>query len=201
MRIVVDMDGVLCDFASNILRHWNSSHGTQFTPDDIKTWDMKTLLGQDSDPWITKTMSKPEFFRELKALPGAIDGLLKLQTAGHQVKIVTHVSKGVYNAYDGKRAWIEENIPWFDPHDICFYTRKEEIDGEMIIDDAPHNILNWLKVRGHAIVMDSPWNKDLGYLPNDRPYTRLYRAYTWRDVLHFVEEVDYQRYKASTNRG
>ena len=204
MRVLVDMDGVLCDLITPMLQGWHETGGPLYAASDVTDWDLKKIFKHpNAGGWITEFLSRPALFPSLKPLSGAIDGLLRLQTAGHQVLIVTHVSRDVTNAFDGKRQWVSTHIPWFDLHDLCFCTRKEIIDGDVLIDDARHNIEAWTGEGKTAIIMDQPWNRGMGEVGfgwDTRDGLRnAHRPYDWRDVQHIVEQLDYERYNRERN--
>lgn len=206
MRIVVDMDEVLCQFVGKVLKRWNAINGTKFSREDITAWRMENILGNDilgrtAEGLIDEWMSEPGFYEDLEPVEGAIDGLQKLMDDGHDIVICTSVPEVAIHAYDGKRKWMRRNFPRWSMKNFIACSRKGLIAGDVFIDDGPHNIRDWCAAgkRG-AFVMDAPWNKDLGY-EFDMLKTRyvsgmpITRVYDWQHIL-----VEIERYMKDVRR-
>lgn len=183
MRIVLDQDEVICSWVARILEWYNHDYGTSFTRQDVTDyWAMENILGPQGKPFIRSCMRYPEFYRDLDPMPGAIDGVKKLIDAGHDVVIATAIPPSAGIAFHGKLEWIRRNMPFFNTKNFIAIQRKSLLDGDILVDDGPHNIKEWIeKGAGEAWVFDSPWNKDV--IAN-------HRVSDWSSLLSGVESMN-----------
>lgn len=190
MRIIVDQDEVLAQFVQKVLRRWNAINGTTFTRQDIDAWRMENVLGVDklgrsAEGLIDEWLAEPGFFEDLDPMPGAIEGFDELVKMGHDVIVVTSVPEVAVNSFTGKRRWMRRFFPDFSMKNFIACSRKSLITADMIIDDGPHNIYDWVGARKEgAILFDAPWNQHVGHRENN---ILVDRALDWHDVLDSVE--------------
>lgn len=199
MKILCDMDGVIADFLTMFVEDYNKVAHTSFKADEVSDFYLEKC-GFD------KTISKNiygnyGFFRNLKPIHGAVEGIQKLMNIGHEVYICTAVpfNKG---CFDGKIAWLSEHMPWFPLDNFIATKSKFMIDGDVIIDDGIHNLnikehTGYLSFYGTsngrafgrqlAILFDAPYNKtfETAMLLNVR------RASNWNEVLNHIQSLDY----------
>lgn len=185
MRIIVDMDEVLFQFVEHVLERWNREKGTHFNRDDIDAWHMEETLGAGAYTKITEWLNEPDFFDNLKPIPGAMEGVLSLMNSGHDVVIATTVAADVTHAFDGKRRSLQRWLPEFNLKNLVFTSRKGLLKGDVLIDDGSHNLDDWYKAGNtRGIVMHARWNKEFKHFP---------RALDWKGVtaiIRFWEHLD-----------
>jgi 5'(3')-deoxyribonucleotidase len=172
------MDEVLFQFVEAVLERWNNEYDTTFKRDDINAWFMEDTLGPGSYAVITKWINEPNFFENLRPIPGAIEGLRELMKRGHDVVIATSVSGDVENAYDSKRRSLAKHVPEFDMKNFICTSRKGLLRGDVLIDDAAHYLADWYSMGNtRAVVMHARWNKDVKQFP---------RALDWKGVMSII---------------
>lgn len=111
MRVYVDMDGVLCDYE--------------------KAWSAEYNEDYNRHP-----QSRVGFFRDLKPLPGAIEGFKALVGAGHDVYILTAPSIKNPHSWSEKAEWIEEYLGYEWLKKLILTRHKELLcDGKAILID------------------------------------------------------------------
>jgi 5'-nucleotidase len=128
--LIIDMDGVTCQFVPAVCAEHNRLTGDNLKPEDITDWNMK-LFGIQNETWL-----KPGFFRNLEPMPGAAE-ILYLIRKDFRLSIATDC-QGVDFVQADKRAWLEEYLPFVD--DIYFLADKSAVPGHLIFDDAPHHL-------------------------------------------------------------
>lgn len=188
MRIVLDMDQVLCDLTGRLLEWYNEDFGTSYTIDDITDWDMSRCL-PNFKHFFRSCLRYPETFRDLEPLPGAIEGVKSLVMDGHDVIIATVVSSFAGIAYHGKLEWMRRNIgkEIFDLDNFVSIKRKYLLDADVIVDDGVHNVLPWIESSRHAIVFRAPWNRTFTVDCVGSDMARFFHeADDWRGVLSIV---------------
>ena len=183
MKIVVDMDEVLCQFVDEVLARWNHTHRTNVMRSQIDMWHMEERLGPGAVKFIDDLMNDEAFYANLKPIPGAIDGFNELIRLGHDIVVATSITPHAEHAFDGKRAWMRHYFPQWDIRSFIACSRKGLLQGcDVLIDDGAHNIEDWRACGGYrAIVMSAPWNRNVGG-------SDVVRAINWE---HVVQIIDY----------
>ena len=109
----------------------------------------------------------------MPVIDGCAEALWRLSDAGVWIRIITHrlyVNWGHHEAVADTVAWLDEHgIPY---RDLCFLGAKPEVQADLYIDDAPHNIEALRAAGNEVIAFAQPYNADVGGL----------RAATWDEV-------------------
>ena len=133
-RILLDMDGVLCNLIGKWFTTYNQEYGDRIHIDALEDWGPHRIARAGKA--IYKYLAQPGFFRDLEPIEGAIDGVRTLLDRGHDVVIVTAARRG----HRDKLEWVAEHLPFLPRDNIVFAHRKELVRGELLFDDAPHNL-------------------------------------------------------------
>ena len=184
MRIVLDQDQVLAKWVERILEWYNQDYKTNFSREDVKTyWSMDGLLGTQGRDFLRSCMRYPELYRDLDPVEGALDGVRRLIDMGHDVVIATAIPSCAGIAYHGKLEWIRRNMPFFDLKNFIAIQRKDLVDGDLLLDDGPHNIDAWSHNHPEktTVVFDCPWNQGV---------KATHRVKSWKEFLDLVEKLD-----------
>lgn len=183
----VDLDGVVADYENGFRAFVAARKGVD--PDLIPVatdWSL-TRSGwpiADEAEFLTlhrEAVTEARMFANLNPVSGASEALWALSDAGIRIRIVTHRlvvnfshAPAVMDTVSFLDTW---NIPY---RDICFVRDKAVVGTDLLIDDAPHNILALREARGEdaAMIFDQPYNRQLGGL----------RAMNWGDVVAEVSK-------------
>jgi 5'(3')-deoxyribonucleotidase len=173
---LLDCDGVLSDFVAPICARYNK-------PRELITgWDIPEALEIDSaDMWAF--VGAPGYCRSLPVVAGAQDFVEQLRGLGSVTIVTSPVASD---------QWIPERLAWLKEHfgfktsDVCVWSQKHRISGDVLIDDAAHNMETWPRA---GVLVDCPWNQDY-VSPALRPGALKTspnhgRAKSWADVLAF----------------
>lgn len=180
LDVVCDMDCIVVDLMNPWLALWNMRGGRQVGMEEITIWNTAALFGKA----FSDVIDEPGFFRHLPALPGALAGLLSMLNDGHNVTLVSACSE---RAASDKIAWIKEYAPFM--KDRAFLsvgkTLKAQVEGDVLIDDGPHNLVAYQEKRPDAltICVEYPYNV------SDPQMSKLNRGRhadcgSWRDPAH-----------------
>jgi 5'(3')-deoxyribonucleotidase len=184
MNILLDCDGLLADFTGAVVALVNRRTGRTYTAEDVTQWDMLAALGeQHLAAELHREICQPGFCSKLQPFRGALAALNTLRHIGH-VTIVTA-------PYVGSVYWMGERLDWLRQHmgvrpsarDVIFAARKEQILGDVLIDDRVENVCDFARSGRPAILWDRPYNR-AAELPTD-----VSRALTWEDVYVRVRRL------------
>lgn len=154
LRIYLDMDGVLANFAGR----YREVFGVDPTPHSRDDPHISKILGTD-------------FFRRLDKFP-TTDAVVELarEFGGGRYNICSSPLRGDHaNSSDNKKQWLLDNLQPLPSH-IIFTRNKEKYattNGQpnVLVDDKPSNIAKWRAAGGHGILYDAEKNS-LDYLKN-----------------------------------
>lgn len=170
IRIGLDIDDTLAECNGYALRLLNEKFGTKFELHDLFSWGSDAPAQERLEYFCS-----PEFVRSQPLYPGAKEFVLKLLAMGAEVFFVTSVPSSVYHA---RVEWIKDNFPEVPEKNIIMAGRKDVILLDVILDDAPHNILN--SIAKYPILFRRPWNAKVTGLPSVNSYD---------DALNLIETI------------
>lgn len=181
----LDLDGVCGDYVAEFRRHVARATGVdEATLADPASWsfvDSWPNAVRDLDHYMElhSNAVKDGLFRGLQPMTGVQQALWTLSDNDVYIRIVTHrlLGKGMHQLAAA------DTIAWLDRHDLpyrdlCFMGEKAQVEADVYIDDAPHNILSLRASGAEAIVFDAPYNQHL-----EGP-----RAYSWDEACEMVLE-------------
>lgn len=158
--VLLDCDGIICDFAQVYINILNYQTGRTHTVEDVTHWDFHQCVAtraEDAAVW-----------RYISANPGTVSGagsytanlqaLDVFDAAGYRVVAVTtprwHCP-----------LWMPERFKWlsdrgFSEKDVIFTSSKELVQGDALIDDNYTNVSQWQSKHplGRGILLSRPWN-------------------------------------------
>jgi 5'-nucleotidase len=183
----VDLDGVCADYTLGLRKIAADVLGVAESALPLeRSWDFREWgLGPSEYEELHRlAVVEHRLLRELPAMDGAADVLWRLSDAGVWIRIITHrlyVNWGHAVAVSDTVTWLDEaRIPY---RDICFLGAKPEVEADLYIDDAAHNIVGLRAGGNEVIVFDQPYNRGL-----DAP-----RAANWAEVEELVYEIAARR--------
>ncbi len=183
----VDLDGVCADYTVAFRQIVAEELGVELSSLPLeRSWDFREwgLTKESFERLHNHAVADRRFFRDLPMIDGCAEALWRLSDAGIWIRIITH---RLYVNW-GHAAAVGDTVSWLDAHqipyrDICFLGAKPQVEADVYIDDAPHNIDALRGTGNPAIVFDQPYNQDLTGL----------RANTWAEVEEIVLEIASQK--------
>ena len=178
--ILLDMDGVFCDFNEGFYRLAEELHPELMwhLPDRAtqKTFYIDECV---EDPAMAKLAEElcnnPRLFGMLPPIEGAIEGMqllrAKAKAKGLHTMICTAPHKENKSSYNEKAIWIEKQLGFDWLNDTLLVRDKTVVSGIVLLDDKPNPLGNFVPVWEH-VLMDRPYNR---MMPNKA------RFHTWTE--------------------
>ncbi|TKD69799.1 5' nucleotidase, NT5C type [Pseudalkalibacillus hwajinpoensis] len=155
--LLIDMDSVICDLMSEWHKRYNEDYNDNLSIEKLQCWRSEDYVKAECGEKIYDYLDEPGLFLHLEPLPNAID-VLKRISKHYDVLIVT--SSRTY-AYTEKEMWIEKHLPFIGKKNLIFSHRKEMIRGDMLFDDAPHNLIAFKETGRTAVAMNYVYNQQV----------------------------------------
>ncbi len=160
----VDLDGVCADYTAAFATVVAGEKGCD--PSELpsgRSWDFGEweLDGIGGFEHLHRlAVLERRMFRDMPMIDGCAEVLWRLSDAGVWIRIITHrlvVHWGHQIAVADTVAWLDaNNIPY---RDLCFLGRKPEVEADLYVDDAPHNVEALREHGNEVLVFDQPYNK------------------------------------------
>ncbi|MDQ0246385.1 5'(3')-deoxyribonucleotidase [Bacillus fengqiuensis] len=155
--LLIDMDSVICDLMSEWHERYNRDYGDNLTIDKLKCWNSEKYVRSECGMKIYDYLKEPGLFLELNPLPNAIEVLERL----HNKYDILIVTSSVSTAFAEKEMWVEKYLPFIGKYNLIFSHRKNMIVGDLLFDDAPHNLMEFSSTGRVAVAMDYSYNRDI----------------------------------------
>ena len=165
-KILVDMDGVLADVYAQFTALEFEESGIRLEPEDLYG-----RLEERVFPSFHKHVNSLGFFRTVPLIEGSVKGL-KYLNEKYEVLIVSSATE-FNNCMNDKRKWLMEYFPFISWKQMIFCGSKENIHGDIMIDDHPKNLYFF---EGRRILFTQPHNVYI----HDSSYERVFR---WEDIV------------------
>lgn len=176
LTILVDMDDTVEHLIEPWVQYLNEKHGTSVSVNDIRSWDIQKMFPDLSAEQVFEPMDHAEFWDLVKPMAGAHEALRGFLNAGHEVKIVT--ASG-YKTIEAKMERVLfRHFPFLSWNDVIITSNKQMIKGDVLIDDAPHNLEGGDYFK---ILMTAPHNRDYCAL-----YHNMHRVSNWEEVQALI---------------
>lgn len=175
-RLLLDVDGVIADFAGAAIKVMERVSGKRILPDEILQWEVTHVLDDEAHRKASKeAFNEAGFASTFEIYDGSVEGVEKLKELT-ELHFVT--SPTVTNP-----TWVHDRVNWLakhfgvDPRDVHHTSKKWIIYGDAMIDDHPLNLEPWLQ---HwpgrlALLWDRSYNQGQG--------SGLKRIRSWDEAL------------------
>ena len=163
LRIAVDFDGVLFDHIPYVLRGFRDAHGIDLQAEGLRYWDFfqYRAVREKNLTWgavrtILERIDQDTVLHDCDPRdPHAPDVIARWRAQGHEVRIVTAREPA---ARPSTEAFLRRNGI---DHDGLVMGAFRKTGHDVLVDDAPHNVLMAAADGGLALLMDHPYNRDV----------------------------------------
>lgn len=182
--VLVDVDDVLADFYTAVLRIAGEILGRDVSAEPRTTWDIIDALGfTDAQTAAFKqAVGRSAFCASLAPHLGAREGITRLR----EIADVYAVTAPFHSLY-----WVSERDWWLAEHfdftrkQIVHTDAKYLVKGDVFVDDKPDHVRQWAaRHTGAAVLWAQPYNVDA--LAVGEFIGRAYRMGSWDGVAALV---------------
>lgn len=176
MKIALDMDDVVVDFIGGVLECIATETGIVIPKANIKGWDFGKYGPDDAlgEHWFDWLERKDWLWSTFPAVDGAINSITRLRRAGHTVQLISHKPEWAeWCAWRWLGKWrppVSEVI-LLDPSE----TKAHYSDADILVDDKPQNVAEWIETGRQAVTFGQPWNDS---------------TWQWAQVMAYLEETE-----------
>ena len=174
--ILVDMDDTIENLKEAWVNRLNSMYGYNIDFNDITEWDMGKTFTTLTSYQILEPLSSNNFWEYVTPKKDAMIYLKKLYDEGFTIKIVTHSHYSTINEKFTKALF--PYFPFISSDDIIICKDKWLIKGDILIDDAIHNLE---KFSGYKVLLTAPHNKLI------KEDNTIFRANNWQQIYSYIE--------------
>lgn len=178
--VLCDVDEVIAGMHTEFLRRYNRRWDDYLVHKDITSWEVSKIVKPECGEKALDIFAEPDLYDNVLPIDGALEGIKELRY--HDCRVV-FVSSCPVGSADAKVAWLLNH--GFVPRtrtlpDVILGTDKSLIAGDVLIDDALHNVIAFNP--RPTILFDQPHNQDVKW-PN--------RARNWREVVCMALNIIY----------
>lgn len=194
LTVLCDLDGIVVDLLGPWLAAYNAEYGDSLTQAQVTDWDIHKCVKPECGSSIYKWIDSGEVYRDLKPLPGAIEGIKALEAMGHEVVIVSAGSKNLATA-GHKLEWCEKHLG-FSRKKVMIAHRKDLVRGDILIDDSPEKISEYAKAWPDTPIFSIryPYNWQMAELPQVEMFDGWDdTASAWKQMVKCIRAYGYMR--------
>lgn len=180
LTVLCDLDGIVVDLLGPWLAAYNAKWDDNLTPDHITDWNIHQFAKPECGFKMYDFIDSGEVYKNLRALPGAVEGIKQIEKMGHEVIMVSAGSKNLATA-GHKLEWCKEFLK-FSRKKCIIAHKKELVCGDVFIDDSPENILKYRE----------RW-PDVPIMTISHPYNQRVADVCWRAEGHKDTEAAWKK--------
>jgi len=151
-KVLIDVDGVIRDYMGYVYQLY-SKHFPDHKIESVKTWSMAEYfpIGEDIYDFVFNRHAE-EITANAEPFLGAIESIRAHMDEFDIAIVSAQNEKGTH----GTLAWMAKHkVPVREYH---FTFEKDKIPGDILLDDAPHNLDAFLATGRPAVAIKQPWN-------------------------------------------
>ena len=176
LTILIDMDDTIENLCETWVEYLNEVQNTNVSIEDIKEWDMTKAFPTLTKSEIFEPLNTVELWHRVKPLPHAVEVIKKLVSDGHKVVIVTASHpETIQLKLDNV---LFKYFPFLTYKDVIVASQKQLIQGDILIDDAPHNLEGR---KFGKFLFEAPHNKSY-----DAKKANMIRVNDWRKIYQYI---------------
>lgn len=181
LRILCDAD----DTIENLTTHWldvlNSRYNRNVKKEELKIWDMTAAFPDLKPEEVLEPLYCNEFWERITPIDNSGYYLERLMNEGHELYVVTASIPETFNAKVKK---LLNMFPFLNRNQIILAHNKQQISGDVLIDDAVHNLIGGSYIK---FLYHQPNNASFNEYVHD-----ITRVFSWEDVYCRIQSLSEQ---------
>lgn len=155
--IACDVDDVVANLIGEWLRRYNERYDDSLTPGDIHSWDIDRWVKPECGKKVFELLGEPDLYTKVEPFPQALETIEWLREAGR----VVFVTSCGGTTRDAKYKWLRKHGFLRKDQHGDYITAKDKwlIKADVLIDDAPHNVADFMRFGGRALLVSRPHNE------------------------------------------
>ncbi|MCL6477643.1 MAG: hypothetical protein K6T65_04430 [Peptococcaceae bacterium] len=179
MRIGVDIDGVIADSQTVIIRKLNQHFGKSYTLADFVDFKPRKMFGVNRKQLDHFIMARElEIIEETLPIPGAVETLRELE--GCKIYLVSARSPAYYSQ---TADWLRKfNVPYHEVHLLGQHDKRRsclDLCVDIFIEDSRKNAIQVSACGIPVLLMDATYNR--GKLPE-----MVTRVFNWEQIREYI---------------
>ena len=182
-RIALDLDGVCYNYSATAVFLLNHYKGYNLDWTETNSWDwLKEQVSNNDWLWLWSGGVREGLFRYGSLIKGAAEGVKELSKFGKICAVTSRPTSAINDTLE----WLAfMKWPVAEVHILSNGENKAQVRPDLAIDDAPHNIEDYVLSDIPSILFMQKHNRwYTGFHDN-----LMYRAEGWKDVLLITEKV------------
>ena len=179
MTILVDLDDTIEQLLAALVKRANERFCRNATVDDVTDWSIVCAFPGIAKREILDFMREPDFWEEVKPVPGAAEALKHFMDEGHQVYIVTATE--AEHVHGKMERVLFRYFPFLSWDQVIITGRKQMIRGDVLIDDGIHNLEGG---EYRKILFTAPYNREY-----DAEANGVIRVSSWDEIVRIIDEM------------
>lgn len=158
LTLALDVDEVVLDMLSEWVKRYNEQYLDTLKVEDVNQWDMAKVCPKAGKA-IYDILQEPDFYEEVKAIPGALEDVELARSLGMRV---VYISSCVVGTVDAKvRRLIELGFlpDGKTQKDFFAATDKASVSADVLVDDNVENVEAWRASGRVAFLRMQPHNR------------------------------------------
>ena len=184
----LDLDGTCADFYGRMreIAAVYTKQALADLPTDVE-WSLSNWgIGEDDyENFHRYAVVEHQLFETMPPLPGAPEALDRLAKEGIRIRIITHrlILSSLHEMT------VLQSVRWLDAHhipywDLCFMREKDDVNADLYVEDAPHNVLRLQEAGADVVVFANSTNVALEHTSN--------RVATWDEAEATIRDRYYR---------
>ncbi len=137
LTVLVDLDDTIESLSLAWCQYLNWKYGTNVPYEDVNQWDVSQAFPTLTRDQVYSPLLEDDFWDWVKPIDGAAEALQKLIEDGHDVLVVTASTYVTIKAKAEKVLF--RYFPFLTWDDVIVTSRKQLINGDVLVDDGVHN--------------------------------------------------------------
>jgi len=175
-RILIDVDGTICNNLPRGLEYVEDEYGIEVSPDDITEWEYQfDELGITlTDVFDYLMEERAEWYmQDLRPIESARNALDVLSSEGYEIWIVTHRHPETHHL---TQQWLDEHNFTYDRYVSDVPASKSDVPGDVLIDDFHGHVHDAAEADMYGVLLDRPYNRLMDH-------KRSFVATNWEDIV------------------